>query len=212
MWHINHSCYNKPQTWVIKYIPYHAHYAKNIHSIGKQIFLPEFFYLFVLLFPSVIEKKVRKKRNWLQVLWNWLDVICFPINELLFSVLKCECIWVNNACLHACKCAYANIAGGGCKLGWDDLFKLCFILKFLAFTEGCILFITVPFISTTLIVSFFLKFRYRPKISSIIFVYFFICFLLAEFLGLCSHVYNTAIWSHSTKKRVPVWSLNSFWW
>ncbi|EFO24732.1 hypothetical protein LOAG_03756 [Loa loa] len=44
-----------------------------------------------------------------------------------------------------------HFAGGRCKLGWDDLFKICFILKFLAFTEGFLLVIFLPFVSTTLI-------------------------------------------------------------
>uniref|UniRef100_A0A5S6PKG0 BMA-TAG-314 n=1 Tax=Brugia malayi TaxID=6279 RepID=A0A5S6PKG0_BRUMA len=44
-----------------------------------------------------------------------------------------------------------HFAGGTCKLGWDDLFKICFILKFLAFTEGCLLIIFLPLVSTTLI-------------------------------------------------------------
>ncbi|VDO24943.1 unnamed protein product [Onchocerca flexuosa] len=43
-----------------------------------------------------------------------------------------------------------HFAGRECKLGWDDLFKICFILKFLAFTEGCLLLIFVPAVSTTL--------------------------------------------------------------
>ncbi|KAM3723408.1 Uncharacterized protein ACO02O_06649 [Dirofilaria immitis] len=45
-----------------------------------------------------------------------------------------------------------HFASRQCKLGWDDLFKICFILKFLTFTEGCLLFIFLPFVSTTLIV------------------------------------------------------------
>ncbi|KAM3723407.1 Uncharacterized protein ACO02O_06649 [Dirofilaria immitis] len=44
-----------------------------------------------------------------------------------------------------------HFASRQCKLGWDDLFKICFILKFLTFTEGCLLFIFLPFVSTTLI-------------------------------------------------------------
>ncbi|VDK82780.1 unnamed protein product [Litomosoides sigmodontis] len=44
-----------------------------------------------------------------------------------------------------------HFVGGGCKLGWDDLFRICFILKFLAFTEGCFLIIFVPLVSTTLL-------------------------------------------------------------
>ncbi|VDN04300.1 unnamed protein product [Thelazia callipaeda] len=44
-----------------------------------------------------------------------------------------------------------HFAGGECKLGWDDLFKICFVLKFLAFTEGFLLLIFMPLVSTTLI-------------------------------------------------------------
>ncbi|EJW88816.1 hypothetical protein WUBG_00279 [Wuchereria bancrofti] len=63
-----------------------------------------------------------------------------------------------------------HFAGGRCKLGWDDLFKICFILKFLAFTEGCLLIIFLPLVSTTLI-------YFGPLLVLITFPYYIILLL-----------------------------------
>uniref|UniRef100_A0A915PJ69 RING-type domain-containing protein n=1 Tax=Setaria digitata TaxID=48799 RepID=A0A915PJ69_9BILA len=59
--------------------------------------------------------------------------------------------WMQLRAMHQYKMQATVLLGRGCKLGWDDLFKICFLFKFLAFTEGFLLFISLPLVGTTLI-------------------------------------------------------------
>ncbi|KHN77780.1 Uncharacterized protein Tcan_03523 [Toxocara canis] len=60
---------------------------------------------------------------------------------------------VNLRCLqHFCwQCgqpidSFQHFTGGTCKVGWDDIWKLSYLLRFLFYTDGCILMIITPII------------------------------------------------------------------
>lgn len=42
--------------------------------------------------------------------------------------------------------SFQHFASAKCKVGWDDIWKLCYLLRFLFYTEGCILVLFAPFV------------------------------------------------------------------
>lgn len=52
--------------------------------------------------------------------------------------------------------AIRHVLVGGCKAGWEDLWRITYLLRFLTLAGGCLLMILLPLVLTFLMVNSFL--------------------------------------------------------